>query len=158
MSALQSVIFCLERQRYALAAMAVERVVLAVAITPLPGAPALVQGVVDVGGRVLPVLDLRRRMELPGRAPKTGDQLMIVDTGSRSVVLPVDEVLEVVATDPGMLCGDELAAASRGPFLGLLQLAGGLVWIHDVERLFSSADADAFDRALGNSYEPEAAC
>ena len=61
---LQAVVFGLGGQR---PAGVVERVVQAVEITPLPGAPDGMLGVIDVAGRVLPVFDLRQRLELPPR-------------------------------------------------------------------------------------------
>ena len=84
--------------------------------------------------------------------------LLIVDTGTRGFVLPIDEVNDVVDLDAAALAGDELTANSRAPFLGVLRLADGLVWIHDVDRLFSSADAFAFDRALDTAFDRADAC
>lgn len=63
----QLVVFRLDAQRFALPLTAVERVVRAVAVTLLPDAPAIVLGAIDVHGRVLPVLNVRRRFNLPQR-------------------------------------------------------------------------------------------
>ncbi len=56
------VIFRLENQRYALHLTAVERVLRMVAVSSLPKAPAIVLGVINFYGRVIPVLDLQRRV------------------------------------------------------------------------------------------------
>lgn len=152
MSPATVLVFRVEGQRFALPAAAVERVVRAVEVTPLPGAPPLVLGVVDVGGRVLPVLDLRGRLELPPRRLRVDDQLVIVDTGMRSVVLPIDEA-DGVVDEPAVLAGSALASGSRGPLRGVLQLDGGMAWIHDLERLFLPAEAEAFDRALREPHD-----
>src|SRR5277367_233894 len=61
------VVFDLEEQRYALRLSAVEQVVRAVEITPLPKAPEIIRGVVNVHGRVVPVYHIRARFRLPER-------------------------------------------------------------------------------------------
>jgi purine-binding chemotaxis protein CheW len=63
----QLVVFRLDERRYALPLAAVERVVRSVTVTPLPGAPAIVLGGINVHGRVLPVLNVRRRFRMPDR-------------------------------------------------------------------------------------------
>ena len=60
--------FSLEGQRYALPLSVVRRVVFAVQVTLLPNAPGIVLGVVDFHGDVIPVLNVRRRFQLPERA------------------------------------------------------------------------------------------
>ena len=145
MNGLQAVVFCLDGERHALLASAVERVVRTVEITALPGAPEGVLGVIDVGGRLLPVLDLRRRLERPPRDQAASDQLMIVDTGSCRVVLPIEEVHDIVVMDAAAVAGEALAA-------------DGLVWSHDVDRLFAPRDAAAFEQALDASREPAGEC
>jgi len=66
-SALQLVVFDLEGQRYALPLGAVDRVLPMVAVSPLPKAPAIALGVINLHGQALPVLDIRRRFGLPTR-------------------------------------------------------------------------------------------
>jgi chemotaxis signal transduction protein len=60
------VVFTLDEQRYALHLDAVKRIVRAVEVTPLPKAPQIVLGVVNVQGKVIPVMNLRSRFSLPG--------------------------------------------------------------------------------------------
>lgn len=62
------VVLMLDDIRYAVALTSVERVVRAVEITPLPNAPDIVLGVINVQGRVVPVVDIRKRFRLPARA------------------------------------------------------------------------------------------
>ena len=55
------VVFSLDDQRYALPLARVHRCIRVVAITPLPEAPAIVLGIIDLGGAVIPVINIRRR-------------------------------------------------------------------------------------------------
>src|SRR5881296_2430916 len=68
-------------QKYALPTADVRELVRAVAITPLPAAPAVIEGVVDVRGRVLPVLDVRARFRLPPKALDPSDHFIVASAG-----------------------------------------------------------------------------
>lgn len=57
----QLVVFAFDEQRYALHLSAVERIVRMVEITPLPKAPEIVLGVVNVQGRIVPIVNIRKR-------------------------------------------------------------------------------------------------
>ncbi|MBF8302857.1 MAG: cheW40H-4 [Candidatus Dadabacteria bacterium] len=57
----QLVVLTLDEQRYALHLSAVERIVRVVEVTPLPKAPEIVLGVVNVQGQIIPVINIRKR-------------------------------------------------------------------------------------------------
>jgi purine-binding chemotaxis protein CheW len=151
------VVFSLDDQRYALALATVQRSMRVVAITPLPEAPALVLGIVDLGGIVIPVIDTRRRFRHPPRAIRLSDQLLVATTPKRTVALLVDETKGVIEVSPESCA----AAAEFLPGLslgdGAVKLSDGLIWIHDLERLLSLEDELAIDRALGAPSGSEAA-
>src|SRR3989338_9303720 len=88
---MQFVVFRLDKQRYALPLAAVERVVRAVEVTPLPNAPPIVLGAIDFHGRVLPVLDVRRRFLLSDRQVRHEDWFLLAHLTRYTVVLAVDE-------------------------------------------------------------------
>ena len=104
------VVFVLDEQRYAIPLRQVERIVRAVDVRPLPEAPAHLQGVVNVQGRALPVVNLRRRLGLPERPIDVSDHFVIAAGLSLSLVLPVDAALgsrelSRVAEAPGFGAG-----------------------------------------------------
>jgi purine-binding chemotaxis protein CheW len=94
-------------QRYGLEASAVREVVRAVAVTPLPGAPPAVEGVINVRGRVVPVLGARARFGLPAREPGPDDHLIVTDLGGRVVALRVDRALGLARVSPAAVEGGE---------------------------------------------------
>src|SRR3954470_10520753 len=97
-------VFCLDGQQFALAVASVERVVHAVEIAPLPGAPQGVRGVVNFRGTVVPVFDLRVRFGQAGREVQITDNLVIANTARRKVALMVDAAVSVVAAgEAGMV-------------------------------------------------------
>ncbi len=64
----------------------------AVEVMPLPKAPPIVIGVINVEGRILPVLNARGRVGLPHKEITSSDQFLIARTARRHVVLVIDEV------------------------------------------------------------------
>jgi len=143
---MQLVTFRIDGQRHALPLAVVERVLPAAEITPLPGAPALVLGVIDVAGALLPVFSLRRRLGLAQPGPRPADHFLIARSPRRRLALLVEEVHGVVEREPVPL--GELAAGLE--YLeGLARLDDGLLLIHDLERFLSPAEEHALDQALG---------
>lgn len=90
------VIVALDDRQYALPLSAVERVVRLVEITPLPDAPETVLGVINVQGRIVPALSLRRCLHLPDRDLRLSDQIIIACIAQRKVALVADAVVDVV--------------------------------------------------------------
>ncbi|MFZ2444826.1 MAG: chemotaxis protein CheW [Syntrophobacteraceae bacterium] len=142
------VVFHLDEQRYALLLSAVERVVRAVEVTPLPAAPAIVLGVINVEGRIVSVIDVRKRFRLPEKEMTVYDHLIIAQTARRTVALPADSASTIVEVSAG-----EIIHASRIlPQLeyvdGVAKLDDGMVLIHDLDKFLSLEEEDALDEAM----------
>jgi purine-binding chemotaxis protein CheW len=88
--------FRLDRQLYALPLDHVELALRMVAATPVPEAPPWIAGVINLHGRVIPMIDLRQRFGQPSREPQADDRLLVVQASERTVALMVDEVTEVL--------------------------------------------------------------
>lgn len=96
-------IFKLEEQAYALELNSVERVIRSVALTVPPDAPPLLLGLLNLGGEMAPVLDIRARFGLPPRPMELEDRLIICTCGGRKLAFPVDVVEGVVSFASGGL-------------------------------------------------------
>ncbi|MBI2311238.1 MAG: purine-binding chemotaxis protein CheW [Betaproteobacteria bacterium] len=138
----------LDDQRYALHLSAVERVVRMVEIIPLPKAPDIVSGVVNVQGRVVPVFNIRRRFRLPEREPAVTDQLIIARTAARPVALVADTVTGVVECRPQDIAAAETILHGMEYVEGVLKLPDGMILIHDLDTFLSLAEQEALDQVL----------
>jgi purine-binding chemotaxis protein CheW len=148
----QWVVFRLEEGRYALPLHAVERIVRAAQITPVPLAPAIVLGAIDVQGRILPVFDLRRRFGLPARALAPSDHFLIANTERRTVVLLIDAAHGVIGA-PATVVESEQLAPDLAHIRGVFSLPDGLVLIQDLEQFLSPDESAALDLALTHAEE-----
>ena len=144
----QLVVFRLDERRYALPLTVVERVVRAVDVTPLPKAPPIVLGAINVQGRVLPVLNVRRRFLVPDRDVGPADWFLLAHTARHTVVLVVDESEGVVERPQAEIVGSTQIVPGLEQFPGVLRLDDGLVLIHDLERFLSLDEARALDEAM----------
>lgn len=142
-------IFRLGEQRYALPLAAVERVVRAVEVTPLPGAPAIVLGAIDVQGSVLPVLSIRRRFGLPQGEIAPDDQFVLARAVNRSVALVIDEAQGVLEHPVDAVIDSTPILPGAKQFRGVVKLEDGLVLIHDLENFLSLDEERTLDAAIG---------
>jgi purine-binding chemotaxis protein CheW len=144
-------VFEIGGQRYALPAAEVREIVRAVAITALPRAPAIVEGVINLRGRIVPVLDLRSRFRLPAKPLEPMDHLIVAWAGERIVALRVDHATELIRLDPaaveeakGVVPGVEYVA-------WMAKRSEDLVLIHDLRTLLSRAETAALAEVLPES-------
>jgi purine-binding chemotaxis protein CheW len=73
----------------------VQEIIPIIDVTPVPKAPASVEGVINLRGRIIPVLDLRRRFGLPAIERSPHARIVLVTVKGRAVGLIVDAVSEV---------------------------------------------------------------
>jgi purine-binding chemotaxis protein CheW len=133
-------------QRWALPLAAVERVVGMVAISPLPESPVGVRGAVNVGGEVVPVLDLDLRLGRQVSDRGAGAQLVLARTSRRRVALPVDRVHGVLEV-PAQTIGPPVEHVPA-PMSGTAGLPDGVLAIYDLDAFLSAEDEAALDAAL----------
>jgi len=144
----QVVAFMLNETRFGLPLVAVERVLRAPWITPLPEAPSVLLGVIDLEGQAIPAISLRRRFGLPERAIELTDRLIVAHTGRRPVALHVDAVADVVACPEDKIFAPESIAPGIGHVAGVALLDDGLLLIQDLGALLSLEEDQALEQAL----------
>jgi purine-binding chemotaxis protein CheW len=144
----QLLVFCLDDRLYALPLTVAERVIRAVEVTPLPNAPAIVLGAINVHGRVLPVLNVRRRFVMPEREISPADWFLLAHAARRTVVLVVDESQGVVERPHSEIVRSTQIVPRLEQFPGVVRLDDGLVLIHDLERFLSLDESRTLDGAM----------
>jgi purine-binding chemotaxis protein CheW len=143
-------VFTIDDHRYALRLCIVERVIHAIAVTPLPGAPDIVAGVINVHSRIVPVFNIRQRFHFPARKISLTDRFIIARTMRRTVVLITDAVYGVIEYPgrdviPAKKILDEIKYVD-----GAIGIPDGMVLIHDLDQFLSPAEEEDLNMALGN--------
>lgn len=136
----QLLIFNIDGARYAVHLHAVERVIPAVEITPLPEGPDIVTGVINVQGRILPILNIRRKFRLHERDMDVDDDIVIAKGSKWTIAFAVDAVEGVVELRPDEI----IPAASILPDMeyteGVIKIQDNIVFLHDIDKALSFED------------------
>lgn len=141
-------IFHIAATQYALRFGAVLRVVPMVEVTPLRQAPGGVAGVINVAGRIVPVLALRSRLGLPGREARLSDVLVLARTRRRTVALPADGVVGLMQRDAAQITSCASIYPGLAPFEGVVKLDDGVALIHDLDRFLSLEEEERLELAM----------
>ncbi len=145
--------FAVEGQRYALYLSAVEKIVRAVEVTPLPKAPEIVSGLINMHGQVIPVLNIRRRFRLPEREIGASDQFIIARTSKRTVALCADDVSGVIEHPEQEVTRAQEILPHMEYVEGVMKLDDGIVLIHDLDTFLSLEEENKLDKAVDKTNE-----
>jgi purine-binding chemotaxis protein CheW len=117
-------------------------------ITKVPNAPSYVEGVVNLRGKVTPIIDLRKRLGLPEREDQSESNIVEVDIEDKAVGLIVDSVEEVLRI-PSNITEEppELATGINSEFItSVAKLEDRLLILLDLERLLSDKEQENLDK------------
>jgi purine-binding chemotaxis protein CheW len=134
-------VFEVEGQRFGVFASAVEEVARAVAVAPLPRAPAVVDGIINVRGRLAPVLDLRRRFRLRDKPVDPTEHFVLARCDGRLVTLRADRVLGLQRVRAADLEQPRTATTRADHVAGVAKLPEGLVMVYDLESFLTEAES-----------------
>lgn len=150
----QFVVFQVADRRLGITGTLVREIIRAVAIAALPKAPPIVEGVINLRGVLVPVLDVRQRFALPP-APLVPEQhFLIAQLRDRLVALRVDRALDVVAVDETAIESAATVAPGGEYVAGVAKLPDGLLVIHDLERFLSLDESRQVDAAVSAEERP----
>jgi purine-binding chemotaxis protein CheW len=154
-SFLDVLVFEVAGWRFGLPSLAVEELVRIVTIRPLPKAPAVIEGLINLRGQLVPVFDIRRRFRLRVKGPETTDHLVVARAGTRVAALRVDRAVDLVRISGNAI--EDVSGIVPGVehVSGVAKLPDGLVLIHDVRTFLSEAESAALDESLSEFAESE---
>lgn len=152
----QLLTFSLDGYRYALHLSVVDRVFRAVEITPLPEAPEIVLGIFNMQGRIIPVVNVRKRFRLPEREVDPADHLILTHTSKRPVALWVDSVGGVIEGAEQDLVFPQEFLSKIEYIEGVLKMPDGVVLIHDIDSFLSLDEEERLGEAMKNGGDKDA--
>jgi purine-binding chemotaxis protein CheW len=124
-------------RKFALPVSGIRRIVRAVNITDVPGAPATMLGVINVHGEVVPVVNFRKKFGMPRKKVTPDSVIILLSTPGLDLAFVADEVLEL--TEPSGLqeCPAELVVPGQEHEIpGILLCDNDLIMIYDLEEVF----------------------
>lgn len=135
----QLVIFIVAKEYYGLDIAVVKEVITLRPITAVPRAPAFVEGVTNLRGKVLPVIDLRKRFGLPTGEVTRHSRIVVVEINDTMVGMLVDAVSKVLTVPEGAIePPSPLVTTVDSAFItGIAKVDDLLIILLDVEKVLS---------------------
>jgi purine-binding chemotaxis protein CheW len=142
------VLFQLHGRDHALLVDQIVEIVRMVEITPVPDSPDWLAGVINVRGRVIPVMDLRLRLGLDAKEPGLRTPIIVAETEGRMLGLIADFVSEMLSLPPQAI---EVAEEhGDSPISAMAQAGERLIVILDLDRLCNDTEGLVFARNHGD--------
>lgn len=140
MASEQLVVFQLGNEEYALAISQVKEIINYGGATKLPNTPPHMEGMINLRGKVIPVVNLAKRFGMEkGLASEA--RAVIVEAAGRDVGVIVDEVREVLRIEDNAIEQVQTVLTGAGKFIrGIGKLEGRLLIILDLDNLFSEEE------------------
>ena len=144
--------FSLENEQYGIGILKIKEIIGMIPITPVPRTPEYVKGVINLRGKVIPVIDLRQRF-LMGVVDSTDRTcIIVVEIESRSgtvmMGILVDSVSEVLN-----IKGDEIedtptfgTKVDTDYILGMAKMDGGVKILLDIDKVLSEGEVSDLER------------
>lgn len=134
--------FFLDREEYGIEILSVREIIGLLPVTPVPQSPYYVQGVVNLRGQVIPVVDLRLKFDMPSLPATEETCIIVVQTGGAQLGIVVDKVSEVRD-----VMGDDIVDAptlgheiNTDYILGIGKAGSRVLLLLDIERVFPVAE------------------
>lgn len=135
---IQLVGFRLENEDYAIAITKIQEIILMKPITRIPQVPEFIEGLINLRGSIIPIVNLRRRFGLPARPIDDETRTIVVNVHDKTVGCIVDAVTQVMRINRDQIQPPLLSvlAVAHQYIAGLAQLEDRLLIILDIDRLF----------------------
>lgn len=147
----QLVTFKVDKEEYGVHIMQVQEIIRLAAITRVPRAPSFVEGIMDLRGKVLPVVDLRKRFLLPAKEHSENSRVVVVNIDDMTLGLIVDAISEVMRLPNSAIEGPpRIIAGIDSRFLkGIGRLDKRLLILLDLDKIFSAEEVFGMNQVAG---------
>ena len=143
----QLVVFPLGAELYGVEISRVHEIIRLQSVTKVPRAPSFVEGVINLRGKVIPVVDLRRRFGLPTSDHTRASRIVVVEIGDQVVGIIVDGVSEVLRVNTATVePPSPVVAGIDSEYLhGIAKLSDRLVILLDLDRILARDERRALE-------------
>lgn len=143
---IQLVSFNLEREEYGVYVLKVREIIRMSNVTRVPNTPYYVEGVINLRGKVIPIISLRKKFSLPEAENDKHTRIIVMDVDGELMGFIVDSVSEVIRISsseiqppPAVVNG----GVEQEYLSGVINRADRLLVLLDLERVFSRAERDS---------------
>jgi purine-binding chemotaxis protein CheW len=149
---LQLVTFKLDNEEFGVDILKVQEINKMIDITRIPNAPSFVEGVINLRGKIIPIVDLRKRLGFDGRSFDKSTRIIVVELDGMVLGFIVDSVSEVlrisentVEPPPSLVSGIESEYIE-----GVGKLENRLLILLELKKVFTSTDRRELETVANN--------
>lgn len=148
----QCIGFLLNDNEYIIPILKVQEIIKIPQITKMPGVPYYVEGITNLRGRVIPVVNLKRILSLPEETE--GNKVIVISSGKITFGALVDNITGVVNIDESTIeQADEFMQQSQSQIEGVARLNDRLLILLDIKKLIPTEDQSIFEDEIVNIIE-----
>ena len=147
---LQLVTFSIGSEEFGVDILKVIEIIRTMEITKVPKAPAFVEGVINLRGLVIPIIDLRRRFGLAEKAGDSDTRIIVIEINGMSVGFVVDSVSEVLRIPANTVepAPPVVAGVNSDYISGVGKLEDRLLILLDLDKLLSADDLESLGASV----------
>ncbi|WP_027717237.1 chemotaxis protein CheW [Desulfovirgula thermocuniculi] len=131
----QVVIFQLNDQQYALPVQETQEIIRMTGITRVPNTKSYIEGIINLRGTILPVINLNKRLGLPAQEYTEATRIIVVEHEGQKVGMIVDNVLEVGQYSPEEMDPPSVAGEGMDYLRGVIKKGDRLWLLLNLERI-----------------------
>jgi len=136
--------FVLEQNEYSIPILKVQEIIKIPAITKMPGVPYYVEGVTNLRGRVIPIVNLKRILGISGE--ESGNKVIVISSGKIIFGAMVDDITGVINIDESAIePSDEFMKQGENHIEGVARIDGRLIVLLDTKKLIPMEDRSLFE-------------
>ena len=141
---LQLVGFQLDDEEYGIDILKVQEINRITEITKIPQSPDFVEGVINLRGNVIPIIDLRKRFNMPHKEYDKQTRIVVGEIGDRTVGFIVDAVSEIIRLPADKIePAPNISADDKAEYiLGVGKLDDKLLMLLDIDKILSGSEKD----------------
>ncbi len=145
--------FKIDEERYAADIMRIREIILFRKVMPFPKAPDFIDGIINLRGKVIPVIDMRKRLGLTPKEPGSDTRIIIVKFTDMDVGMIVDSVDKVLRVgSKGIQPSPKIVRNIEAEYLaGIVMDGEEMVIVLDLERVLSSDERLKLDDSLSSN-------
>lgn len=144
---IQLVSFNLDQEEYGINVLKVREIIRMLNITRVPNTPHYVEGVINLRGKVIPIISLRKRFELPEAENDKRTRIMVMEAVGELMGFIVDEVSEVIRISEKEIQPPPPVVTSsldQECMAGVINQAERLLVLLDLEKMFTAEERKLF--------------
>lgn len=144
-------LFNLDDKRCALPLSSVERIIRLIEITSLPEGPEILLGIINVHGRIVPVIDIRKRFRLPERDHLLNDRIILARTPNIPVAFVVDEVApHFDNVEERSVSSENILPGLGAHVAGVCRIGEDIILIYDLDQFLFQEEEEMIQSVIEN--------